>query len=314
LFALSDWFTNFETRKKREMAETGEDCHFFMTSGCTKGAECGFRHSSAAKDNTMVCRHWNQHGCTKLGCTFRHPTRPVTPVAAAPMMGMGMPMMPFGMGAMGAAGGNVCSYFLKGTCKKGASCTFSHAVMDPYQMQMQFLQQQQQLFQQQQQQQQQQQYDGGSGGGSGSGGKSQRRERKERRDEQEPYVPKEKRALTEGEKEALLSKPLQAGTQSKRFKEDKKPAPAVIAVVSQSKPPLPKKPKEVSAAVQIKTLSQIMAEKNKSGNGGASVGASEKKSEKKIAEQDVDEELLAMGLDPKDLEGLAGGDDVDIVM
>ncbi len=88
----------------------------------------------------------------------------------------------------------------------------------------------------------------------------------------------------------------------------------MIAVVSQSKPPLPKKTKEVSAAVQIKTLSQIMAEKNKSGNGGASVGASEKKSDKKIAEQDVDEELLAMGLDPKDLEGLAGGDDVDIVM
>jgi hypothetical protein len=36
------------------MAETGEDCHFFMTTGCTKGAECGFRHSSAAKDNEKV--------------------------------------------------------------------------------------------------------------------------------------------------------------------------------------------------------------------------------------------------------------------
>ncbi len=36
-------------------ANTGEDCHFFLTSECTKGEACPFRHSEAAKANTSVC-------------------------------------------------------------------------------------------------------------------------------------------------------------------------------------------------------------------------------------------------------------------
>lgn len=217
---------------------------------------------------------------------------------------MGLGMMPFG-GA--GAGGNVCSFFLKGNCKKGAQCPFSHSLVDPFQAQMQqlmFLQQQQQALQQQLQQQQH--YEGGGGSGK------QRREKKERpeRQERQERAPKEKRALTEAEKEALLSKPLAAGTQSKRFKEDKKPAApaAVVASAPIANRPGVKKAAPSTGAVQIKTLSQIMAEKNSGKN-------SEKKTEKKV-QQSVDDELLAMGLDPKDLEGFGGGDgdDVDIVI
>merc|ERR1711931_478826 len=31
------------------------DCQYFMTSGCTRGEVCYYRHSTTAKDNPEVC-------------------------------------------------------------------------------------------------------------------------------------------------------------------------------------------------------------------------------------------------------------------
>ncbi len=308
------------------MSETGEDCHFFMTTGCSKGAECSFRHSTAAKETTTVCRHWLSNSCSKLGCTFRHPTRQAAATPPAAVMGMGM---------MGAPPPNMCVFFMKGKCNKGANCPFLHHFMDPFQMQMQLFQQQQmqQLAQQQMQQgggffeetqtRPQKRNERGQKSGGNGGGRVVRGEAEEEKKKQ----PKEKRPLSETEKEALLAKPLQAGSVSKKFKD--KTAPVVIAKTEapQSKRAKPDRASLASGApaaspapgapVQIKSLAQIMADKQKEKSVANSAGAAPVKAvdvvkKKRSQEAAVDEELLAMGLDPSDLE--MGGDDVDIVM
>ncbi len=242
------------------MSETGEDCHFFMTTGCSKGAECSFRHSSAAKETTTVCRHWLSNSCSKLGCTFRHPTRQAA--AAAPAaMAMGMGGMGMGMGLGGAPPPNMCVFFMKGKCNKGANCPFLHHFMDPFQMQMQMFQQQQmqQLAQQQHQQQggyfeetqtrpqkrnergERGQKTGGSGGGRVVRGEAEEDKKKQ---------PREKRPLSEAEKEALLAKPLQAGSVSKKFNDKPTAAtPAPLVVIAKSEPPVSKRAKPDRASL-----------------------------------------------------------------
>jgi hypothetical protein len=308
------------------MSETGEDCHFFMTTGCTKGTECGFRHSDAAKENPKVCRHWLSNSCSKLGCTYRHPTR----TAASPAGNLGMMaamggMMPgFGAGVSGpgggggGGGGSVCVFYMKGKCNKGPACPFLHPFVDPYQMQMQMLQQMQL---QQQQQQQQQQFQEEAPAPS-----ARQNKRGPKAEREEPKKPKEKRELSESEKEALLAKPLKSGTVSKKSKQDK-PRTEIAAAAPAAKrvkPAAVATPVATAAPVQIKSLAQIMAEKNKGGSGGvspvaaasaapaapAAANAGDKK--KKSQEDAVDAELRAMGLDPKDLD--MDAEEVDIVM
>ena len=294
------------------MSETGEDCHFFMTTGCTKGAECGFRHSDAAKENPKVCRHWLSNTCSKLGCTYRHPTRPTAPPAAnlGMMAAMGG-MLPMFGGAGAPGGANVCVFYMKGKCNKGPACPFLHPFVDPYQMQMQMLQQQQQMQQQQAFQEE--------------APAPRQHKRGPKAESEEPKKPKEKRPLSEAEKEALLAKPLKAGTMSKKFKEDKRaaaaaepPAAIVPAPAAKRVKPVSAPPSAANAApVQIKSLAQIMAEKKAAGGSGAvaattATTATTGDKKKKSQEEAVDAELRAMGLDPKDLD--MDAEDVDIVM
>lgn len=118
-----------------------------------------------------------------------------------------------------------------------------------------------------------------------------------------------KRALTDEERQALLNKPLAGGGGSKRFKEEKEPVKVVDV----------EKKKSGAGSIQVKSLAQIMAEKAKSAahvaavTGGSGAGAAAGGGGGKVAKpaNDVDQELLAMGLDPKDLEGL-GDADVDV--
>ncbi|GJM94757.1 hypothetical protein PR202_ga11433 [Eleusine coracana subsp. coracana] len=51
------------------------DCVSFLASrfGCTKGAECEYRHCDAARFNFRSCWYWFQGNCVNPSCTFRHP-------------------------------------------------------------------------------------------------------------------------------------------------------------------------------------------------------------------------------------------------
>ncbi|KAK3102277.1 hypothetical protein FSP39_010142 [Pinctada imbricata] len=54
------------------MSAFGNDCHFFYTANCAKGASCPFRHSEAAKVSDIICTFWQQNRCMKPYCPFRH--------------------------------------------------------------------------------------------------------------------------------------------------------------------------------------------------------------------------------------------------
>lgn len=74
------------------------DCVFFLQDLCTKGSDCEFRHNEVAKTNGRTCKFWMKDTCHMLECVYRHPSRN-TPV---------------------------CTFYMQGTCSKGASCTFLH--------------------------------------------------------------------------------------------------------------------------------------------------------------------------------------------
>ncbi|XP_059154424.1 uncharacterized protein DDB_G0284459-like isoform X3 [Physella acuta] len=54
------------------MATIGDDCYFFCTSSCAKGAACPFRHVESAKTAKIICQHWEMGGCMRPMCKFRH--------------------------------------------------------------------------------------------------------------------------------------------------------------------------------------------------------------------------------------------------
>jgi len=54
------------------MALVGDDCFFFLNSGCVRGSQCTFRHQPAARNTTVVCTQWLQRCCFKPNCLLRH--------------------------------------------------------------------------------------------------------------------------------------------------------------------------------------------------------------------------------------------------
>jgi len=49
------------------------DCFFYMTSACSKGAACNYRHQESAKHTFDVCEFWGaQQPCTRDNCAKRH--------------------------------------------------------------------------------------------------------------------------------------------------------------------------------------------------------------------------------------------------
>ncbi|KAL6044298.1 Zinc finger CCCH domain-containing protein 34 [Balamuthia mandrillaris] len=87
------------------------DCHFFVAGehGCSKGQECEFRHSQAAKDNPKVCKFWLQEDCLDPDCTFRHPTLPRQKDGSR----------------------TFCYYQSTGRCTRRAVCAFYHGDEPP---------------------------------------------------------------------------------------------------------------------------------------------------------------------------------------
>jgi hypothetical protein len=49
------------------------DCNFFMTSVCSRGDTCFFRHNEAAKASSETCSKWLQTGACIKECPARHP-------------------------------------------------------------------------------------------------------------------------------------------------------------------------------------------------------------------------------------------------
>lgn len=272
------------------MAQINEDCAFFLSTGCNKGDACLFRHSQAVKDNAnaSVCNYWLNGHCSRLSCQFRHPTLPKQPVAPFPAM----PQLMAG-----------CKYFMQGTCRNGAACPFGHGYQAPMfapQQQFRQQQQQQQQFRQQPQQQQRQ--------------KRERPPANETEDEKrerllsKPLPPVRSKKMTalpgqtvgKAAGDAAANKGVVGGsgsvvviTKKKRVDDSAEAAPAATSAQQQDEgkaaraklasAPLPVKKVEEkpTAAANVKSLAQIMAEKN----------AAPKK-------DNLDAELLALGIAP----------------
>ncbi|CAN0030194.1 unnamed protein product [Discosporangium mesarthrocarpum] len=128
------------------------DCHFFLTSSCSKGDGCQFRHSLAAKASGTVCRYWQIGFCKDdANCSFQHPTgggkgHPPSlgrPLAGARYSGGSGRGNTGGHALGGGRGGGrtqsydklqrnktPCVYFQQGNCVKGAACQFLHTIED----------------------------------------------------------------------------------------------------------------------------------------------------------------------------------------
>lgn len=48
------------------------DCFYFMTSNCSKGNDCAYRHSIAAKYSDTVCSVWKRGGECTVSCPYKH--------------------------------------------------------------------------------------------------------------------------------------------------------------------------------------------------------------------------------------------------
>jgi hypothetical protein len=52
-----------------------EDCYFYLTTGCTKGQNCAFRHSPGALNTLELCPEYATTGtCHNPDCGKRHST------------------------------------------------------------------------------------------------------------------------------------------------------------------------------------------------------------------------------------------------
>jgi len=84
------------------------DCYWFLQNQCVKGAECEYRHSEAALNNTTVCKFWVEGRCNNESCTFRHPSGVQTITKDRSQI--------------------PCAYYSQGKCTKGDACPFSHGI------------------------------------------------------------------------------------------------------------------------------------------------------------------------------------------
>ncbi|CAF1368691.1 unnamed protein product [Adineta ricciae] len=54
------------------MHKSNEDCFYFLTSSCTKGPLCTFRHSPLALASNTICASWSRGNCLDPACPHRH--------------------------------------------------------------------------------------------------------------------------------------------------------------------------------------------------------------------------------------------------
>ncbi|CAF1204585.1 unnamed protein product [Adineta steineri] len=54
------------------MHKSNEDCFYFLTSSCTKGSSCTYRHSPLAVACNVICPSWSRGNCPDPACPYRH--------------------------------------------------------------------------------------------------------------------------------------------------------------------------------------------------------------------------------------------------
>ncbi|KAK3137376.1 hypothetical protein QOZ80_5BG0451480 [Eleusine coracana subsp. coracana] len=98
------------------------DCVSFLASrfGCTKGAECEYRHCDAARFNFRSCWYWFQGNCVNPSCTFRHP--PLESLNKT--KSFANPLSSHGSTCVKAA--SPCYFYYNSYCAKGDHCPFLH--------------------------------------------------------------------------------------------------------------------------------------------------------------------------------------------
>lgn len=68
-----------EKQIKSQQGDAFTDCHFFLTTGCTNGYLCRYRHQEEIKNNpnTPECRNWLNYNCSDANCHYKHSPRKV---------------------------------------------------------------------------------------------------------------------------------------------------------------------------------------------------------------------------------------------
>ncbi|CAF1124354.1 unnamed protein product [Rotaria sordida] len=54
------------------MQKSNEDCYYFLTSSCTKGSGCTYRHNSGVLTCNVICPAWLRGNCIDPACPLRH--------------------------------------------------------------------------------------------------------------------------------------------------------------------------------------------------------------------------------------------------
>ena len=108
----------------QDEAPVVKDCYYFLTTGCTKGDKCPFRHKPEVKEVNMLCAKFLKGTCHDPNCKFIHltslpsaPRRPHHPTERHPQ-------------TMGAPVQKECIYFKQGRCKNGDHCPYLHVTPD----------------------------------------------------------------------------------------------------------------------------------------------------------------------------------------
>ncbi|UJR10445.1 hypothetical protein I4U23_014649 [Adineta vaga] len=54
------------------MQKSNDDCFYFLTSSCTKGPTCTYRHNPSVLTCNVMCPAWLRGNCINPSCTLRH--------------------------------------------------------------------------------------------------------------------------------------------------------------------------------------------------------------------------------------------------
>lgn len=54
------------------MHKLNEDCYYFLTASCAKGAGCLYRHNPLALKSNVICPAWTRGQCLDSACPLRH--------------------------------------------------------------------------------------------------------------------------------------------------------------------------------------------------------------------------------------------------